>query len=179
MRTITRGTALVVALAMLMFAFGAGTATAAPPAGGALTEQVTGTTSTGGTFVGTLDVTRFAKRSGGIVAIGTVTGEITDAAGTTTTAVPSTQVAVPVDLAATQASCEILELVLGPLNLDVLGLTIFLDTVTLLIEAVPGAGNLLGNLLCAIAGLLDGPGPLSGLLTSITSLLNQILGALG
>jgi hypothetical protein len=35
--------------------------------------------------------------------------------------------------------------------------------------AVPGAGDLLGNLLCAVAGLLDG-GPLAGL----ADLLNQI-----
>jgi hypothetical protein len=26
------------------------------------------------------------------------------------------------------------------------------------VNAVPGAGNLLGNLLCAITGLLDSPG---------------------
>ena len=42
------------------------------------------------------------------------------------------------------------------------------------IVAVSGAGNLLGNLLCAVAGLLDGPGPLG----QISALLNQILGIL-
>jgi hypothetical protein len=50
-----------------------------------------------------------------------------------------------------------------------------LDVVHLNITAEQGPGNLLGNLLCAIAGLLDGGGPLAG----ITALLNQILGALG
>jgi hypothetical protein len=43
------------------------------------------------------------------------------------------------------------------------------------ITAVPGAGNLLGNLLCAVAGLLDGPSPLN----AVVALLNQLLGALG
>jgi hypothetical protein len=54
---------------------------------------------------------------------------------------------------------------------------LFLDLLGLEIEitAVPGAGNLLGNLLCAVAGLLDRGGPLQGL----TNLLNQIFGLLG
>ena len=45
------------------------------------------------------------------------------------------------------------------------------------IVAVTGAGNLLGNLLCAVTGLLDGG--LSGLLGRLTTLLNQILAQLG
>ena len=49
-----------------------------------------------------------------------------------------------------------LHLELGPLDLDLLGLVVHLDPVHLDITAVPGAGNLLGNLLCAVAGLLDG-----------------------
>jgi hypothetical protein len=45
------------------------------------------------------------------------------------------------------------------------------------ITAEPGPGNLLGNLLCAVVGLLDG-GPLAGLLGQLQTLLNQILAAL-
>ncbi len=54
---------------------------------------------------------------------------------------------------------------------------LFLDLLGLQIEitAVPGAGNLLGNLLCAVARLLDRGGPLQGL----TNLLNRIFGLLG
>ncbi|HKB13041.1 MAG TPA: hypothetical protein VKD69_20395 [Vicinamibacterales bacterium] len=48
----------------------------------------------------------------------------------------------------------------------------------LLITAVPGAGNLLGNLLCDVASLLDNGGLLANLLNSLSNTLNQILTAL-
>jgi hypothetical protein len=67
--------------------------------------------------------------------------------------------------------------VLGPLDLDLLGLQVHLDRIVLNIVAQSGAGNLLGNLLCAVTGLLDG-GPLAGLLGQLNTLLNQILAAL-
>jgi len=68
-------------------------------------------------------------------------------------------------------SCQILHLVLGPLDLNLLGLMVHLDQVVLDITAQSGPGNLLGNLLCAVAHLLDNTGNLTGL----ASLLNQIL----
>jgi hypothetical protein len=71
-------------------------------------------------------------------------------------------------------SCRILELVLGPLHLDLLGLVVDLNQVHLTITAQQGPGNLLGNLLCAVANLLNG-GNTGGLAT----LLNRILGLLG
>ena len=72
------------------------------------------------------------------------------------------------------AVCQILNLVIGPLHLNLLGLVVDLNQVHLVITAVPGAGNLLGNLLCAVAGLLDG----TGTPTAIAQLLNQILSLL-
>jgi len=72
------------------------------------------------------------------------------------------------------ASCDVLNLVLGPLDLNLLGLEVHLNQVVLDIIATSGAGNLLGNLLCAVAGLLDGGGALG----QISALLNQILGIL-
>ncbi len=65
---------------------------------------------------------------------------------------------------------------LGPLDLNLLGLRVQLNQVDLRITAVPGPGNLLGNLLCAIAGVLD---PLAGppsVVTLIADLLNALLG---
>lgn len=75
-------------------------------------------------------------------------------------------------------ACPVLSLVLGPLSLDLLGLHVDLNRVVLNVVANSGAGQLLGNLLCAVAGLLDGT-PLSGLLTQLQGLLTQILGIVG
>ena len=56
---------------------------------------------------------------------------------------------------AVTGSCQILHPDLGPLDLNLLGLMVHLDEVVLNITAQSGSGNLLGNLLCAIAYLLD------------------------
>ena len=71
-------------------------------------------------------------------------------------------------------ACSILHLVLGPLDLNILGLRVQLNQVILDITAIPGAGNLLGNLLCSIAGLFDA----GGFLRNIAVLLNQLLAIL-
>jgi hypothetical protein len=49
------------------------------------------------------------------------------------------------------------------------------DTIHLAITAQSGPGNLLGNLLCSLAGLLDNP---NASLQQIIDLLNQIIGQL-
>lgn len=136
-----------------------------------VTVDVAGTLADGtGAVDGTFEITRFVVRDGGIVALGTFDGTVTDATGFVTSGTQA--VALPVTVSAT---CQILHLELGPLDLNLLGLMVHLDQVVLDITAVSGPGNLLGNLLCAIAGLLDpGPGPLA----SIVALLNQILSIL-
>lgn len=72
-------------------------------------------------------------------------------------------------------SCDILNLDLGPLDLDLLGLQIHLNEVILTIVAEAGGGNLLGNLLCAVTGLLDGVAAIA----AISELLNQIINIIG
>jgi len=69
--------------------------------------------------------------------------------------------------------------VLGPLDLNLLGLEVHLNRVVLDIVAVPGAGNLLGNLLCAVAGLLDGTDLNLLERLKLANLLNRILNLLG
>jgi len=83
------------------------------------------------------------------------------------------------------ATCPILNLSLGPINLDLLGLNVDTSPICLDITAVPGEGALLGNLLCSIANLLNGGLSLSDVLgglgqqdlatldTGLTQLLNQ------
>ena len=169
MKGLTRMVALLVtmAVALLVGVGTAGTASAAPKTGSVTTDvtsllqgQLPGST-------GQVTVTDFTNQGGTLIANGTAT--VTNAAGVTDTEA----FAVPVAQAA--GDCEILNLVLGPLHLDLLGLVIDLNQVVLNITAVPGAGNLLGNLLCAVAGLLDGPGPLG----AIAGLLDRILAILG
>jgi hypothetical protein len=77
--------------------------------------------------------------------------------------------------ASQQAVCNVLDLTLGPLDLNLLGLEVHLNQVHLVINANP-AGGILGQLLCALAGGLPG---LPGTLNTIIGLLNQILAALG
>ena len=139
---------------------------------------VTGTLADAtGAVGGTFDVQNFVTDNGALRAVGTFTGTVTDAAGNTTQG--TEQLAIPVDLAQSAGSCQILDLVLGPLDLDLLGLQVHLDTVHLNITAQSGPGELVGNLLCAIAGLLDGGLPLNTILGQIAALLNQLLGILG
>ena len=132
-----------------------------------VTIPIVGTVLQGGTFNGTLTLTSFGVQNGQVVANGTLSGVLTNAAGTATSVLST--VTMPVSVA--QATCQILHLDLGPLSLNLLGLQVDLSQVVLDITAQPGPGNLLGNLLCSVAGLLDSPGGLS-------RLLNQILGIL-
>jgi hypothetical protein len=80
--------------------------------------------------------------------------------------------------AAAAATCSILHLVLGPLDLNLLGLHVHLNRVVLDITAQSGSGNLLGNLLCAVAHLLDNTSPSLTQLLRLSSLLNRIIGLL-
>jgi hypothetical protein len=133
---------------------------------------VTGTLPGGGTFTGTLSITNFAVQNGQLVVSGVLQG--TAIVGGVTTQITQTFSNILASLLGTGGQCRILTLDLGPLNLDLLGLQVDLSAISLDITAVRGAGNLLGNLLCAVAGLLDAGGPLS----AIGGLLNQINGLL-
>ena len=151
------------------------TASAAPkkrPATADLTQAAAGTTATGGAFDGTLTVTRFVRTADGLAAVGTLSGTLTDAAGNVIGTVTNQAVQIPVtDAAAPGGGCQILDLTLGPLDLDLLGLVVHLDTVHLNITAQPGPGNLLGNLLCQLVGLFDqNNGGLAGLLNRLLGL---------
>lgn len=135
---------------------------------------VQGTSAAGDVLNGVVTITNFASQGGQLVAQGLLNGTLTSATGAVT---PVVNQAVTLPVASANASCQILNLVLGPLDLNLLGLTVHLNQVVLNITAVAGNGNLLGNLLCAVANLLNGSN-LSGVLNQLVSLLNQILSAL-
>ena len=135
-------------------------------------------TTTQGVFNGTLRISSFAVQNNALVATGIVTGTMITTTGQVTSVARTVIIPVNVGnakLAQKALSCDILHLELGPLDLDLLGLVVHLDRVVLDITAVPGAGNLLGNLLCAVTNLLNGGGPLA----QIANILNQILALIG
>ena len=161
--------------------------TVAHNAHGSMTSKIVGTTNKGQRVTGTFVPLSFSKHAGKEKVHGLLQGVIHRKDGTTQTfaAMRTLKVAsiggTPIGAKQAvngMATCNILNLVLGPLDLNLLGLQIHLDRVVLNIVAVSGAGNLLGNLLCAVAHLLDGT-PAGGLLGQLTTLLNQILAALG
>jgi hypothetical protein len=158
----------LLALATLL-ALTAGLATPAfaqtTPSTSTISIPVTGAGS-GATFVGTFDLRRFAVQDGAVVALGTLTGVVTTATGATSVV---RNIALPAQV--TQATCEILHLDLGPLAIDLLGLQIDLSRVVLDITAQSGAGNLLGNLLCAVVNLLNDPSGLARVLNNILAIL--------
>jgi len=198
---VTMGLALVVASSeMASTAGAAGTtqegssAQAAEPAAsrpvagnpqGQLRSRVVGTTANDRRVTGSFVPLRFVRKAGTVRVRGLLHGVVHNANGSTSTftglrtlrlrdvnGVPAANRAV----AAAAAPCDVLHLRLAPLDLDLLGLVVHLDRVVLDIVAETGAGKLLGNLVCAITGLLDGG--LDGLLGRLTRLLNQVLGAL-
>jgi hypothetical protein len=128
---------------------------------------VVGAVVGGGTFTGTLNLARFTTVDGALSAVGTITGTLTNAAGQVTTVLQN----VTLPVSNVTGTCSILHLDLGPLSLNILGLQVDLSRIVLDITAQTGAGNLLGNLLCAVANLLNDPNGLARLLNQILALL--------
>jgi hypothetical protein len=188
----------VILCTSLLFATGGSTAAVSSAAAAAPTKTVAtnplgmarssfaGTTASGDRVTGYFIPMKFSKKNGNLRARGLVRGVVHKAGPNTTFSVmrtvPVTKMngqAISNARQATEAAavCRILRLRLGPIRLNLLGLRIRTNRIKLNIVAVPGPGNLLGNLLCAIAHLLDGP-PTPAQLTAIQRQLQQILGML-
>lgn len=148
----------------------------APQPSGA-TLPVAGTLPDGTAFTGQLGSLSTDIVNGVLQLSGTITGTGLPTAGTPFTADIEDLTTAGNDGPGNRAGCSILNLDLGPLNLDLLGLVIDLSPISLDITAVPGPGKLLGNLLCAVAGLLDNDG--GGVLSGISNLLDRLLRGLG
>jgi hypothetical protein len=165
-----------------------GKTTVAKNDNGKMTSKIVGEASDGSKVRGSFTPLKFVKRDGKQKVRGVIDGVVVHADGSKEkfTAVRTVKVksingrslsGLSPRAAQGIGTCDVLHLVLGPLDLDLLGLQVHLDKIVLDIVAATGAGNLLGNLLCAITGLLDG-GPLAGLLGQLNTLLNRILGLL-
>ena len=131
--------------------------TATPTTGTLTAIKISRITNQGGTLVasGLASVT---------TATGTIIGSFTNQA-LAATAIPTGP-----------NTCPVLHLDIGPISLNLLGLVVTVpNNIVLDITAVSGPGNLLGNLVCAVAHLLDQtPQPLN----QIVALLQQILALL-
>jgi hypothetical protein len=175
---------LVSTLAATLTAFTAvGPSQAAPPTA-SITAPLSGTCSfldtttnqvVNGTLSGTLSLTQFTASGGQLFATGTINATCTavNSLGQTVTKTVSGTATFPA--VGGQGSCRILHLTLGPIHLDLLGLVIDTNQIVLDITAQSGPGNLLGNLLCAVANALNGGAGAQ----QLANLLNRILAILG
>jgi hypothetical protein len=175
----------------------------ATPAANAQTADVTANVTKHGVdvgdFTGEFALEKFQVRKGVLYAIGTLSGTIDRTDGAKDRVIKGTRIALPVDLEesgisegavaaaadedgdieASALDVNVLTLVLGPLDLNLLGLEIHLNQVVLTIDADP-TGGLLGALLAALAGF--NLGDLLGFLGNLGDLadfLNLILDLLG
>ena len=162
--------ALLAAAALAVPAATTAAPQAADPTAG-LTQAVTGTFA-GGTFAGQFTLQHVNVVNGQLQGVGTLTGTLTDSLGNV---IGTVNQQLTVTLSAT-GTCQILNLTLGPLDLNLLGLLVHLDQVHLTITAQSGPGNLLGNLLCAVAHLLDNNNP--NTLGAVANLINQLIALL-
>ncbi|HYS09515.1 MAG TPA: hypothetical protein VEP66_12255 [Myxococcales bacterium] len=153
-----------------------------PPA---LQVPIVGSASNGAAFAGTLSILRFEARANQVVAIGIVRGTV--AAGTAVVG----EVALPVQVTAASqaapassssalvaqpqvapqqtATCTALNLNLGAVNLNVLGLLV--TTQPIAIDLSGDSSAPVGNLVCTALDLLNN-------VVGLVGILNQILGAL-
>jgi hypothetical protein len=165
--------AAVTALAVMLIG-GAGPATAQAATPLTQTVAMTGKAKNGKRFTGTYAIDRFIRRGGQTYAVGTLKGR----------RVKREDVRIPVDLArAAQASqilptpnaCQILNLTLQPIDINLLGLRVRTSRIDLRIEGVPGGGQLVGNLLCGLLGILDPQGGAGATPSQLTQVLNALL----
>jgi hypothetical protein len=147
--------------------------------------SVSGELENGDRFEGRVTIVELGyDETEGLIGSGEIQGVVIPKEGGRRTPVRQSFSEIPLTLAngdqglsleAARTNCRILFLDLGPIFLDVLGLQVDLSRIILDVTAVGGSGNLLGNLLCAVVGLLD---PLSGLLAFFET-LGQLLDLLG
>jgi hypothetical protein len=174
---------------MLVGATGVAGANTAQTATAPLKEKVALTGTKG--FKGTYTIQRFISKGNKLYAVGTLTGKTKGGKRVTkqNVRIPATlaggqgaQASQVPPIIPTQGACQILSLNLGAIDLNLLGVRVRTNPINLLIEAVPGAGNLLGNLLCAVTNLLNPGGALPGgglPVNQVAALLSAILALLG
>ena len=142
---------------------------------------ITGTATNGKALKARYTIERFIAKGGKLYSVGIVTGRLGGRR------VTKEDVRLPASVAYASASqlplpplppgnsCSILALNLGPINLNLLGLVVRTNEIQLRIDAVQGPGNLLGNLLCGITGILNPPTLSSTPPRQLAQILNALL----
>jgi len=157
-----------------LLAAGAGSASAQESTPLTKTVPITGAAKNGKTFTGTYKINRFVSKGDKVFAVGKLKGKLKNRK------VSRSGVKLPVQsltkaplgqARSAQIVCQVLSLVLGPLDLNLLGLRVQLNQVNLRITAIPG-GGLLGDLLCGVTNLLNPTGLLGNTLAQV---LNSLL----
>ena len=126
-------------------------------------------------FEGTYTIDRFVRRDGKLLAVGTLRGTLKGKrVRREGVRMPASiaQAASQSQIPPTPNACQILNLTLNPIDLNLLGLRVRTSRIDLRIEAIPG-GGLLGDLLCGITNLLNPSADTP--LATITRLLNALL----
>jgi hypothetical protein len=192
-------TAVMVACGLMLVA-GSGVASAQDVPRLTQVIPMSGTVTKGGNafkgknFTGTYTIERFVSSGGKLYSVGTLKGKagkkkikkegvrlpaaVANNATASGSQAHSSQIPLPLPPLPAGNACSILSLNLGPINLNVLGLVIRTNEIQLRIDAVQGPGNLLGNLLCGITGLLNPATGGAGVANTPLGQLVQILNAL-
>ena len=162
--------AALTSCAVVLGAAGTASAQEATP----FTKQVAVTGTKG--FKGTYTIKRFEKAGNKVVAVGTISGKLKGKKVTKKGVRIPAALSKPAEASQapnpTPGACQVLDLVLQPIDLNLLGLRVATSRIEVLVEAIPGAGALLGNLLCGITGILDPQGQSA---STLASALNAIL----
>jgi hypothetical protein len=157
-------------------------------AGPLYTMPMSGVAKNGKKFTGTYGIYKFVVKDGKVWSVGTLEGKLKGRH------VKRANVMMPATLtndstaAQAAATCPVLHLVLGPIDLNLLGLRVKLgggaqsnQPIVLDITAEQG-GGLLGDLLCGLTNVLNPTGVLGQLgtqLQQLASTLNSIVSLLG
>jgi hypothetical protein len=161
---------------------------AATDAGPLYTLPMTGVAKNGKRFTGTYGIYKFVVKDGKVWSVGTLSGKLKGRhVKRGNVMMPATLTGDSNTATTSQAgSCTVLHLVLGPINLNLLGLKVTLggglqanQPIVLDITAQRG-GGLLGDLLCGLTDTLGGQlGQLATQLQNLASTLNSLISLLG
>jgi hypothetical protein len=138
----------------------------------------------GGSFAGTLSIQKFAVRDDQLVAIGIISGTATGAMGFTMGTTLTGPLALPVKVepqapglgilrsqVVAQQACDVLNIEIQPITIDVLGLQVTTLPVGINVTADGTGTNVLGHLVCTILATV-------GNVLGLVDLLNALLGLL-